>query len=170
MALANNGIFITFPVVSITNKEDGTRLIDRFDINAVAEHVVAVNGLDTVSEHATEGAQSTVHFSTETGMRAIISDATPEEILDLLNYDDFVSFRVVSVSDAETGERHIKRFIGFAKPEIIVGINALDGTHQQVTDDVRSIIYFKPASGLRPTLSSDLADDIIQRVNDIEYD
>lgn len=164
--LNKNGIFITFPAVSVTPKEDGTRLIDRFDINAVAEYIVAVNGLDGASEHATDGAQSTVHFSVESGLRAILSDATPDTIMALLDEDEFVAFNVVSASDDEkTSQRLIKRFVGCAKPELIVGVNALDKAHQQVTEDVKSIVYFKPATGLRPTLSSDSAEEIISDVN-----
>ena len=166
-----NGIFITFPVISVTQQENGERLIDRFDINAVAENIVGVNGLDGASKHAINGGKAVVHFRTDSGMRAIISDADIEDIIDALTETDFVSFDVVSVSDDEkSGARRVERYTGYADPYLIVGVNALDGQYKQVTDDVRSIIYFKPASGLRPTLSSETAEDIMDRLNEWYYD
>jgi hypothetical protein len=169
-----NGAFITFPVISVTQKEDGSRVLDRFPINVRAKHIVGVNGLDMASRRAADGGQSTVHFETESGMRPIISEASVESLMEAVedvSYRDFVSFDVVSVSeDEKSGERLIGRYTGYVIPDIIVGVNDLDGTYQQVTDDVRSIIYFKPSSGIRPTLSSEPAGNIMARINDMCFD
>ena len=168
--VSRNGAFVTFPVISVTQQENGERILDRFDINTVAEHIVAVNGLDGASKNASNGGKSTVHFASESGMRAIISEATPEEILEHLD-GDYISFDVVSVSeDEKSGQHLIERFTGYVDPLLIVGINDLDGKYKQVTEDVSSIIYFKPFAGLRPTLSSEPAKAIMDRVNEWYYD
>ena len=171
MTVTTNGIFITYPVISVTqHPTTGAPVIDRFMINNVAWHIIAVNGLDQHSEDVTNGGQSTVHFDTKSGMRPIISEASVADILAAVQIAaDFhpVSIDVVSVSEDErTKEKKIKRFTGYVDANQIVGVNDLDMNTQQVADDVRSIIYFKPESGLRPTLSSNRAKEIMDKVSE----
>lgn len=169
MTVMTNGVFITYPVISVSqHPTTGAPVIDRFVINNVASHIIAVNGLDQHSEDVTNGGQATVHFAVGSGMRPIISEAPVEDILHAVQVcAEFypVSIDVVSVSEDErTKEKKIKRFTGYVDANQIVGVNDLDMTTQQVADDVRSIIYFKPESGLRPTLSSEPAKAIIDKV------
>lgn len=66
----------------------------------------------------------------------------------------FVIFPIISVSHNEqTNERTIDRFDIGVVADTVVGVNPLDGTSQQVTEDANSIVYFESKSGLRPILS-----------------
>ena len=162
MTVETLGKFITFPVVSVTGK-----VIDLFDIGVAHDNIVAVTGLDGFSKNVAEGGKSAVHFKADTGLRPIISTATVEEILEHLDTTTFIMYDVVSVTDGPDGKKYEERFTSYTDADQIVGVNDLSGTTQQVTDDVKSIIYFKPSSALRPTLSSEEAAKIIDRVNEV---
>ena len=169
--LETNGAFATFPVISVTHNE-GTneRVVDRFNINVVAENVVGVTGVDANTKAQTEDGKSVVYFRADTGLRPIVSTAEPKELMEVIQaacWWEFVGFNVVSaVDDKNTGEQQIEHYVGYANVEEIVGVNTLDETAQQVSSDTRSIIYFKPQSGLRPTLSSDDYMDLVAKINE----
>lgn len=78
----------------------------------------------------------------------------------------FITFPVISVTQNEqTGDKIVDRFNINVIVSEIVGVNQLDSNTQQAHPDVRSIIYFKPGSGLRPILSPAPAEDVMAVVN-----
>ena len=80
----------------------------------------------------------------------------------------FVIFPVISITHNEkTHEKTEDRFDIAVVAEEVVGVNPLDGTSQQITDDVQSIVYFRPTSGMRPILSPAKAEDIRALVNEV---
>jgi len=166
-----NGIFITYPVIAVSQDQTtGAPIVDRFIISNVAKYIVAVNGLDQHSEDLTNGGKTTVHFTTESGMRPIISEATPEQIVEMVKIaTDFcpIEISVVSMSEDEgTKEKKVKRFTGYVDAGQVVGVNNLSEDTPQFTEDVKSIIYFKPECGLRPTFSTETAQVIMDKVNE----
>lgn len=84
--VTTKGIFVTFPVVSVSkNEQTNEKIVDRFDINVVADEVIGVNSLDKTSQQVTEDVRSIVYFRPTSGMRPILSSAEADEIIAVVN-------------------------------------------------------------------------------------
>ena len=162
---APDGVFVTFPAISITKDEKtNATTIDRFDINVVGENVCAVNGLSAPYPDAVD-AITVVHFHPKCGLRPILTSlhaATLAESVKNLRLSDvqLVTFRAIAVLNPADEVKNVVQYSVNVDAEMVVAVNSLDGTTQQVTDEVKTIIYFQPASGMQPILSPQSAEDV----------
>jgi len=159
--------FVKFPAVSL-NKNENTNAIsvDRFDINVIAANVIAINEVPFPPKEVTD-VVSIVHFHPDTGLRPILSSMDAAELrrgVKMVTGKRFVTFAAEQVN---TGEDDVKVFTTYSVgvlPQYVVAVNTLDGTTQQINDNVKSIIYFKPESAMQPILSQESDIDIMEKV------
>ena len=145
--------FITFAAVSMNKDEKTNQIsIDRFDINAMARNIVAVNEFTGPPQDAPD-VTGLVHFDPDTGLRPIMTTASiaalAEEVSEHFDGNELISIKATGKSDAGV----VTEYMVNVDPTLIVAVNNLDKNTQQVSDEVRTIVYFEPKCGMQPILT-----------------
>lgn len=168
-----HNLFLTFPAISITKDEKTNETsIDRFDINAIATNICAINELSTPYVD-TPDAIAVVHFDPKCGLRPILTSTPADTLTETMaatNPDmvTLISFKACAIGKKLDGTDVTTSYNVNVNPEMVVAVNSLDGTTQQITDDVQTIIYFQPACGMQPILSPQSAAYVMQVITE-EY-
>lgn len=155
---STDGMFLTFPAISMSKSETSNEVnVDRFDISVVADYIIAINEIAVPNTQAMD-AVTLVHFDPKSGLRPIMSGEDSQVLLDLLvargHYFPMMSIKAVAAGEPTGDVPNTVEYNVNVDMNQIVAVNSLDGTAQQITKDVRTIIYFKPSSGMQPVLSS----------------